>query len=75
MSLRDDAHKCSALRKGRLVAIVLVAVAVLWIAAQFVIDTIGISQRYALLIDLFALAGFIWCFVNIWQIWKLTRES
>lgn len=57
-------------RQGRLTALVIAGTMLLWLAAQFIGPRIGLAGRYALLIDLLALAAFIWAFVNIYQIWR-----
>lgn len=62
-------------RQGRLTALVIAGAMLIWIAAQFIGPRIGLAGRYALLIDLFALAAFIWAFVNIYKIWRKRQHN
>ena len=57
-------------RQARLVAVVIAAVMILWIAGQWIGGQLGLPERYAFLFDLLALAGFAWCLIVTWQIWK-----
>ncbi len=63
------------LRKTRMVAIVIALTTIGWLLAQFVGKQIGLAGRYALLFDLFALAGFFWALVVTYQIWRQRREQ
>jgi hypothetical protein len=56
--------------QARLVAIVIAATMVLWIAAQWVGSAMGWEARYAFLFDLAALAAFFWAMVVTYQIWR-----
>lgn len=62
-------------QKGRTVALVIAGTMLLWLAAQFVGPAIGLSARVAVLFDLIALAGFIWAFVGIYDIWRMRRNQ
>lgn len=62
-------------RQGRLTALVIAGTMLIWLAAQFIGPRIGLAGRYALLVDLLALAGFIWAFVNIYQIWRKRQNN
>ena len=62
-------------RKGRHVAIVIAASMVLWLAAQWIGQAIGLPGRFALLFDLAALAALIYAMVNIFQIWRLRQNK
>lgn len=62
-------------RQGRITALVIAGTMLIWIAAQFIGPRVGLPGRYALLIDLLALAAFIWAFVNIYQIWRKRQDS
>ena len=46
---------------------------VLWMAAQAVGGQMGWSPRAALLVDLAALAGFLWALITTYQIWRKRR--
>jgi hypothetical protein len=60
-------------KQARLAAVVLVATMVLWMGAQVIGGEMGWAPRYALLIDLAALAGFLWALVTTYQIWRKRR--
>lgn len=62
-------------RKGRLTAMVIAGTAVLWILAVLIGGHLGLSNRVRALFDLMALAGFIWAFVLIYQLWRLRRDN
>ncbi|MDU8929037.1 DUF5337 domain-containing protein [Alisedimentitalea sp. MJ-SS2] len=61
-------------RKGRVAALVIACTAALWVLAVFIGGKIGLSQRWLVLIDLFALVGFVLAIVMIWQIWRARRN-
>jgi hypothetical protein len=46
----------------------------IWIAAQWIGPELGLSGRYAILIDLLVLAAFFWALVVTFQIWR-KRQS
>ena len=60
-------------RQARLVSIVIAATMILWMAAQWIGGKLGLPERYVFLVDLFALAGFLWALIVTWQIWKKRR--
>ncbi len=62
-------------RQGRITALVIAGAMLIWLAAQFIGPMVGLAGRYALLIDLLALAAFIWAFVNIYQIWRKRQDN
>lgn len=62
-------------RKGRHVALVIAGAMVVWFGAGLLGSVVGLPGRYALLFDFAALAALIYAFVNIYQIWRLRRES
>ena len=66
---RDDG------RQARLVALVIAAVMVLWMAAQWLGGVMGWPARYVFLFDMLALAGFVWCLFVTWQIWRRRDEE
>ena len=61
-------------RQARLVSIVIAATMILWMAAQWIGGKLGLPERYVFLVDLFALAGFLWALIVTWQIWRKRRE-
>ena len=61
-------------RQGRIVALVIALTMILWFVAQWAGDWLGLPGRYAFLVDLFALAGFLWALIVTWQIWRKRRK-
>ncbi|MCB2130216.1 MAG: DUF5337 domain-containing protein [Rhodobacteraceae bacterium] len=55
-------------KEARMVAVVMIATMVLWLAAQWLGGRAGWEIRYAFLFDLAALAAFIWAMAVIWRI-------
>ena len=49
------------------------ATMILWMGAQVIGSEMGWAPRFALLIDLAALAGFLWALVTTYQIWRKRR--
>lgn len=70
MSERDQAS-----RKGRQAAIAIAATAVFWILAMLVGDKEGFSQQLRLVLDLVALAGFVFAFWLIFQYWRARQDN
>jgi len=62
-------------RKGRRAALMIAGTAVLWILSTFIGGWIGLSNRMLALFDLVALAGFIWAFWMIFQIWRMRQNN
>jgi hypothetical protein len=60
-------------RQARGVSLVIAGTMVVWMLAQFVGGRLGLEARYVFLFDFFALAGFAWALVIIWQIWRKRR--
>lgn len=73
MHTRPDQHDLQRARQVRLVAIVLVATMVLWMAAQFLGGKLGLETRFVFLFDLLAIAGFVWALVVTYRIWRGRR--
>ena len=62
-------------RQGRMVAIVIIATALLWVASLALGPRLGISGRIAGLIDLAALAAFLWAFIVTFTIWRRRKDE
>ena len=62
-------------RQARNVGIVMAATMVLWVAANLAGRALGLPGRYAVLIDLMALAAFIWALVATFRIWQKRRDA
>jgi amino acid transporter len=60
-------------RKARIVAVVLIVTMILWLGLQAVGGVMGWNARYAILLDLAALAAFVWALVVTYQIWRTRR--
>jgi spore maturation protein SpmA len=69
----SDETQIAMARQARLAGIVLIATMVLWMGAQVVGGQMGWAPRFALLVDLAALAGFLWALVTTYQIWRKRR--
>lgn len=57
-------------REARLVAMVIAGAMGLWLGLQWLGGRLGWDPSYAFLIDLAALAAFIWALVVTWNIWR-----
>ena len=62
-------------RQGRLAAVVIAGTMVLWLVLQWLGGRLGLPERYVFLLDLFALAGFLWALIVTWQIWRKRRDD
>ena len=72
--MTDKNHEDQALaRQARIVSIVIASTMILWMAAQWMGGKLGLPDEYVFLVDLFALAGFIWALIVTWQIWRKRR--
>ena len=60
-------------RQVRRVALVIAGTMLLWILAQLIGAQYGWAPKYALLVDMAAVAGFIWALVVTYQIWRASR--
>ncbi len=72
MSARQKDPMASA-RQARLAAIVMAGTMVIWLGLQAIGREMGWPPRFALLIDLAAIAGFLWGLVTTYQIWRKRR--
>ncbi|SFP70464.1 hypothetical protein SAMN04488047_11130 [Tranquillimonas alkanivorans] len=70
---RDDDRALA--RQARLVAIVIAAVMILWMAGQWLGGELGLPARFVFLFDLLALAGFVWALIVTYQIWRKRRDN
>ncbi|MDB5657812.1 MAG: hypothetical protein JWS10_427 [Cypionkella sp.] len=60
-------------RQTKLVALVIAGTMILWMVGQQIGAELGLPLKYTLLLDLAALAGFIWALVVTYQIWRKRR--
>ena len=71
--MKDSDPQKQQTRDIRLVALVIAGTMLLWMGAQVVGADMGWPLKYTLLVDLAALAGFIWALVVTYQIWRKRR--
>ncbi|MEO1285729.1 MAG: DUF5337 domain-containing protein, partial [Pseudomonadota bacterium] len=57
-------------RKGRQAALVIAGTSIFWILMGLIADKEGFSQSTRLVFDLVALAGFLFAFWLIYQLWR-----
>lgn len=57
-------------RQLRLVSLVMVGTAVLWLGANWAGRRFGWPAEYAFLADLAAMGGFVWSLLVTWRIWR-----
>ncbi|WP_375690528.1 DUF5337 domain-containing protein [Pseudooceanicola sp. LIPI14-2-Ac024] len=61
-------------RKGRLVALVIAGTMLVWFVGTQTVMFMGWPARFVSLLDMAAIAAFVWIFVVIWQIWRLRQQ-
>ena len=77
MSAQDttaEAQERALAAKGRMVSLVIVGTVVLWLLSLALGSWLGISARFAILIDLFALAALLWSFIVSWQLKRARKR-
>lgn len=57
-------------RQGRMAALVIAATGALWVGATFAGNSLGWSNRTMALMDLLALAGFVFGLAVTYRIWR-----
>jgi threonine/homoserine/homoserine lactone efflux protein len=62
-------------RKGRIAALVIAGTALAWILFGLIAEKEGFSQSTRLIFDLVALAGFMFAFWLIFQIWRARQND
>jgi len=72
--MTDTPRQAAFARQMRVVAVVIAAATVLWLVLGEIGRQYGWPGRYALLIDLAALAAYVWALVVAWQLWRKRRE-
>jgi hypothetical protein len=73
--MADDPREAHLAGQSRLVAIVIAATMVLWLGGQYLGGAMGWQPRFAFLIDLAALAGFVWALIVTFRIWRARRGN
>ncbi|MFC0279716.1 DUF5337 domain-containing protein [Falsigemmobacter intermedius] len=62
-------------RRMRLVGAMIAGTTLLWIIFGEVGRQYNWDGRYALLIDLAAIAAYVWALTNAWMLWRKRRET
>lgn len=62
-------------RKSRTAALGIAGTMVVWLLLQLIGAQYNWPPKYALLVDLFALAGFIWALAVVFQIWRARQNK
>ncbi|MDA5094084.1 DUF5337 domain-containing protein [Aliiroseovarius sp. KMU-50] len=62
-------------REGRLAGIVIAMTGALWVGASWVGKSLDWSMRTMALVDLMALAGFVFGLVVTYRIWRKSRQN
>ena len=55
---------------GRMLALVIAGVTLLWLLAQIAGPALGLPGNYALLFDLAAMAVYVWAFIIALRLWR-----
>jgi hypothetical protein len=61
-------------RQGRTIAIVMAATIVVWVTAQFAGARLGLTGPFVLVLDLAALAAFVWALAATWRLSRTRRD-
>jgi hypothetical protein len=48
---------------------------ILWVAGQYIGGQLGLDPRYAILLDLAAIAALVWSLAVTYWVWKARRRS
>ena len=73
MSGQADAKEQALTRQARFVSLVIAGTMILWMVAQWAGSKLDVPEHYVFLVDLFALAGFLWALIVTFQIWRKRR--
>mgnify|MGYP000064515674 CR=1 FL=1 len=72
--MNDERDKAMA-RKGRITGAVIAVAGLSALLAPWIVGQLGLTIRHEMLIYLGSLAGFVWAFVNIYQLWRMRQDS
>lgn len=72
---KPTAEELRLTRQVRLAAIVMSLTMVVWVAGQYIGGQLGLDPRYALLLDLAAIAALVWSLVVTYWVWRARRRS
>lgn len=74
MSRKPTEFEAAFARRMRVVALVIAVATALWLVGGEIGRQYGWDGRYAILMDLAAIAAYVWALVNAWQLWRKRRE-
>ncbi|HHL20932.1 MAG TPA: hypothetical protein ENJ52_05320 [Aliiroseovarius sp.] len=60
---------------GRAVALIIAGTGLFWIGATWAGGAFGWPNRTRALLDLIALAGFVFALVNVWRLWRARQTD
>jgi len=72
---KTDANKADANKTGQRASLVIAGTGVLWVIGLLVGRAVGLETRFLALIDLAALAGFVWALWLIYQTWRARQNN
>jgi len=70
-----DGDEIALARQGRLAALVVAVAMLVWMGAQWLGGWLGLQPRFVFLLDLAALAAFVWALFVTYRIWRKRRDS
>ncbi len=71
----DNNDQIAMARRGRTIGLVIAAAGLLAIVAPWLVAVLELEMRYEFLFYLISLAGFVWAFVNIYQLWRAGQNN
>ncbi|MDX5357257.1 MAG: DUF5337 domain-containing protein [Rhodobacterales bacterium] len=75
MAVRPPTGPDAFARRMRVVGTVIALTTVLWLLLGEIGRQYHWDGRYALLIDLAALAAYVWALIVAWQLWRKRRDT
>lgn len=75
MARQPTAAQAAFARQMRVVALVIAGTTLLWLGLGEIGRQYGWEARYAFLIDLAALAAYVWALFNAWLLWRKRRDT
>ncbi len=70
---QDDTENFA--RKGQTAAIIIAVAMLIWFAFQWIGPWLGLPGRYAILIDLAAMAALIYALIMTYQMWRSRQDK
>lgn len=72
---RDSQKRPAGLSQARLASFVMLASAALFFGGVWISAQLGLAQRWAVLFDLVALAGFAFAIIVLFQVWRARQQQ